>query len=119
MANLSALCRAGETLVVKRVSITQPVQDKIEGIFKAQAAALLDGNDEEIQFGSDWKPDADEILVMDLPAEAQAVLQALDGSVISLPTINASNFTAESIKALCVPIESGGSRRLLIQLFTS
>ena len=61
MANLFALCRPQNHLIVKRVKITQPVQAKIEGVFQAQAAAFLDGVTEEVEFGGDWKPDSDEI----------------------------------------------------------
>jgi hypothetical protein len=119
MANLFALCRPNGSLQIKRVSVTQPVQDKIEGVFQQQATAFFDGVAEEIDFGSDWKPDPDEVLVMETPNEAAAIVQALDGDAIGLPIVNAANFVGEGIKALFIAVGSGASRRVLMQLFTA
>lgn len=118
MTNLYALCRNSGQLSVKRVKITQPVQAKLEGIFQAQAGAFLDGISEEIEFGGDWKPDSDEILVMNAPQEADVIIQALDNNPIALPTIDAANFIGEGIKALFTATENG-HRRVLIQLFNA
>jgi hypothetical protein len=120
MANLFALCRSGGgVLQVKHVSVTQPVQDKIEGIFQQQAAAFMDGVTEEIEFGSDWKPDADEILVMAAPEEAAVMTQALDGTVIEQPVLNAANFVGEGIKGIFTSVGEAAARRVLIQLFSA
>jgi hypothetical protein len=118
VTNLYALCRLEGQLVVKRVKITQPVQLKIEGIFQTQAAIFLDGVSEEIEFGGDWKPDSDEVLVMDIPQEANVIAAALDSNPVSLPTVDAVNFQAESIKALFTAFQNG-HRRIFIQLFTA
>jgi hypothetical protein len=119
MANLLALCRTNGELQIKRVSVTQTVQDKVEGLFKAQAAAFLDGVSEEVEFGGDWKPDADEILVMDAPAEAATLTVAVAGNPMALAVIDAAAFGGENIKALCVSVGDGGNQRILIQLFTA
>lgn len=83
-----------------------------------QANAFLDGVEEEIEFGTDWKPDADEILVMNAPQEASVIESTLDQNPISLPPLNASNFQGEGIKALFTALQNG-HRRVLIQLFNS
>jgi Kiwa protein KwaB-like len=119
MANLFALCRPNDALQVKRVSVTQPVQDKIEGVFQQQATAFVDGITEEIEFGSDWKPDPDEMMVMDAPAETAAIIQALDGNPLAWPVLNAANFIGEGIKALFIAVGSGAAKRVLMQLFTA
>ena len=74
MANLFAFCRQANQPIIKRVSVTGPVQAKIGGIFQGQEAAFLEGVSEEVDFGGDWKPDDDEILVIDAPDEAQLLV---------------------------------------------
>jgi hypothetical protein len=120
MTNLFALCRDhGGALQVKRVRLTQPVQAKIEGLFQAQTAAFLDGISEEVDFAGDWKPDSDEILVIDAPAEADAISNALSANPTSLPDIDGQNFQAENIKGLFVALQHGGQTRISIQLFSA
>lgn len=119
MANLFAICRQGGKIEVKRVVISKDVQDKIGGVFTAQLAAFLDGITEEVQFGTDWHPDSDEILVMDAPEEALAIQAALTGEVVALPTIDSANFVDEGIKALAIVNGTADSPRILIQSFTA
>jgi hypothetical protein len=119
MAHLFALCRQNGAIIIKRVSVTQQVQDKIEGIFQQQATAFQEGITEEIAFGSDWKPDPDELMVMDAPNETQIIVQALDGNPLGLPILNAANFIGEGIKSLFVAVGDGAAKRVLMQLFTA
>ncbi len=119
MTNLYALCRPTGTAEVKRVRISQPVQAKIEGLFQGQAAAFLDGIDEEIEFGGDWKPDSDEILVIDAPDEATLITAALAANPMALPDIDAANFLGEQIKALFVSVQNGAHSQVLIQGFSA
>jgi hypothetical protein len=120
MTNLYALCRrTGGPLEVKRVRLTQPVQAKIEGVFQGQATAFLDGISEEVEFGGDWKPDADEILVIDAPAEADIITAALAANPVSLPDVDATNFLGEGIKGLFISVQNGGRTQVLIQLFSA
>lgn len=117
--NLFALCRPARQLEVKRVSLTQPVQAKIEGIFQAQASAFLDGVSEEIDFCGDWKPDSDELLVIDVPAEGSVINAAVSANPVSLQNIDAANFEGEAIKGLFVSMQSGGRSRIVIQSFSA
>ncbi|MFC4167287.1 Kiwa anti-phage protein KwaB-like domain-containing protein [Teichococcus aestuarii] len=120
MSNLFALCRdKNDEPVVKRVRLTQSVQAKIEGLFQAQTAAFLDGITEEVDFSGDWKPDSDELLVIDAPAEADLIAAALDANTVSLPEIDGGHFQSENIRALFVPLHSGGQFKISIQLFTA
>jgi hypothetical protein len=119
MTNLFSLCRINRELIVKRVSLVQPVQAKLEGLFQAQANAFLDGVSEEVQFEGDWKPDADQIMVIDAPQEVAVIYQALANNVIGLPVLDAANFIGENIKALFVPVKNGASTRILIQAFNA
>ncbi|WP_437871998.1 Kiwa anti-phage protein KwaB-like domain-containing protein [Methylorubrum extorquens] len=119
MVNLFAICRNIDGLEVKRVVLDQTVQTKIEGVFTGQASAFLDGITDEVPFGSDWRPDADEILVMDTPPEAQFILDEITGDITALNTLDAKNFIGENIKALVVATGPEGSKRLLMQLFSA
>jgi hypothetical protein len=54
MTNLLALCKPpNDGLTIKRVQITQPVQDVIGGLFQQQAIEFLEGIEEEVAFGGD------------------------------------------------------------------
>jgi hypothetical protein len=119
MTNLLALCKPpNDGLTIKRVQITQPVQDVIGGLFQQQAIEFLEGIEEEVAFGGDWKPDTDEILVLDAPNEV-ALMQAALANPVGLPTVAAANFMNESIKGLFVGAGNGAGARILIQSFTA
>jgi hypothetical protein len=120
MTNLYALCRdQNNDPVVKRVLLTQPLQAKIEVLFQTQTAAFLDGVTEEVDFTGDWKPDTDEMLVIDAPTEAQAITTALAANAVAIPEIDGRHFQTENIRALFVQLQSGGQTRVAIQLFTA
>jgi hypothetical protein len=119
MTNLFALCKnQNETVTVKRVEISQTVQSLLEGLFQQQENEFLNGVEEEIAFGGDYKPDTDEVLYLNAPAEI-AIMNAAADNPISLPTINDSNFSTEAIKGLFVTFGPEERRRHLIQSFAA
>lgn len=119
MVNLFALCRSSGVLEVKRVALAQPVQAKVGGIFQGQAINFLQNVNEEVEFSGGWKPDDDEILVMNPPAEAAVIAAAQTANPISLPEIDASNFMAEGIRGLFIIDGAGPAQRVLIQAFSA
>lgn len=119
MTNLFALCRVEGLLQVKRVSLVQQVQDKIAGLFQAQANAFLDGVSEEVMFEGDWKPDGDEIFVIDAPSEVEIINNAVAANPMTLPVVQAANFVGECIKALFVTDDSRSEARILLQVFSA
>jgi Domain of unknown function (DUF4868) len=119
MVNLFALCRAAAGLQVKRVALAQPVQAKVGTIFQTQANSFLNGINEEVDFSGDWKPDDDELLVIDAPAEAAVITATIAANPISLPEIDAQNFMAEGIRGLFVIEPVGQDHRVLIQAFSA
>ncbi len=119
MTTLYAACRLGAALEVKHVRVTQQVQAKLGGIFEQQAVAFLEGINEEVPFNGDWKPDADELLTMDLPDEAAALVATAGVNPMAVPDLDTANFADEGIKALFVPSQVGGRPRVLIQLFSA
>lgn len=112
--NLFAACRTDEEgLIVKRVRVTQPVQQQIEQLFLGQEQAFMQGITEEVDFDGAWKPDANEILSIDMPDEATVFTTAIAANPMSLPDIDAANISDESVRALFV----GDADRILIQRF--
>lgn len=117
--NLLALCRDANGVSIKRIPMDGALQNPVMQIFANQEAAFRAGRPNEVAFDGDWNPDDDELLVLNATAEANAMVAAATGNVLALPTINAANFGAESIKALFVGVNAGGGMRLLVQRFTA
>jgi hypothetical protein len=117
--NLLALCRHGGDYQVKRVQVTAQVQSLLEGIFTQQEQEFFDGITEEVPFDGGWRPERDELLDVDAPPEATAVLAAAQSNLVSLPDVDAAHFTSEGIRGLCVLMGRPGGDRLLIQNFSA
>lgn len=121
MSNLIALCKPQSGHVIfKRVQISQPLQEKISGLFQQQALDFMEGVDEEVEFGSDWKPDTNEVMTIGAPDEILKLESILDQTPLELDRIDAQNFQGEGIRALAVAVGNGnGGRRVLVQRFTA
>ena len=117
MAQLYAACRITNQLQVKHVQLTNQVQGQLDGIFLAQEAAFLQGIVNEVAFTGDWKPDDDELLVLQGLPEIQLLLDAANQNAIALPVLDVGNFQAENVRALFTAVGVGPQRRLLLQLF--
>lgn len=112
--NLFAACRSQDNeLSVKRVRVTQPVQDEIEQIFLAQEAQFMDGVAEEAEFSGDWQPDDDEIQYIEATEEALAVVQVIAQNALAHEDIDSSRFAEQNVRGLFV----GDDRRVLVQRF--
>jgi len=117
--NLLAVCGPETALVVKRVKISAEVQSQLEGIFIQQEQIFVEGITEEVVFDGGWNPEANEHLVAQVTDEAANVFAAAQGNVVALPEIDASNFEAESIRALAVLVHRPSGPRLLLQEFSA
>ncbi|WP_372529319.1 hypothetical protein [Parvularcula marina] len=87
-------------------------------MFLDQEARLKNARPNETDFDGDWKPDEDELLVLDNSDEVTDVVNAAIGNAVALPRINTTNFENEQIKALITCEGAAGAERLLIQRFT-
>lgn len=118
--NLFAACRnnAGQ-LIVKRVRLDANVQQAVENIFAQQEAGFRHGIVDEIAFDGAWKPDDDELLTIDVPAEAQVIVDTIAANAMAIPDINAAAFAGEGIKALFTGRIVNGQTVVLVQRFTS
>jgi hypothetical protein len=117
--NLLALCRLQGSFIVKRVKVAAGVQQILEGIFTQQEQQFFEGVSDEILFDGGWRPEKNELLYVAASAEAAAVFSAAQSSVVSLPELDASHFSSEGIRALCVLMKNPSGPRLLLQNFTS
>jgi hypothetical protein len=118
--NLFAACRDGAgQLSVKRVRLNADVQRAVEEIFAQQEAAFRAGVEHEVQFDGGWNPDEDELLVIDIPPEAQILVETLNANALAVPDINTEAFAAEGIKALFTGRVENDATTVLVQRFTS
>lgn len=118
MAQLYAACRAGGVLTVRHVQLANQLQGQLDGLFQAQETAFLAGVAEEIDFDGGWKPDDDELLVINGLPEVQILLAAANQNAIALPVLDVQNFANESVKALFTALGDAPNKRLLIQNFS-
>ena len=117
--NLFAACRVNGDLVPKRVSLNEEVRQKIADLFREQEEEFLDGVTEEIPYNGNWKPDNEELLIIDMPQEACIFEKTITANATSIPRIKASNFSDEGIKALFTGISAGESTKIFVQKFTA
>ena len=116
--NLFAACRNGDGLVTKRVPLNAQLQEDIADMFDDQEARFLKGVTEEVPFEGSWKPDADQLMFIDVPPEASALIDVVRSSPVSVPTIATDRFAEEGIKALFCGKPSGAPESVLVQQFT-
>ena len=112
--NIFALCKINNNLEVRKISVTNAVQLKIEQIFEEQKNNFNAGIREIVHFTGDWRPENDELLEIPIPQEANIIIQALEMNLTGIQELNLNNFETEPIKALFGQIENG---EILIQLF--
>jgi len=116
---LLAYCKNAQGNVVKRIPMTNPVQNRLEAVFLSQEVAFRAGRPNEVAFDGDWNPDEDELLTLDISPEVSAVIDAANGNALALPVIDTAHFEAENIKALITVASNGAATRLLVQRFTA
>jgi len=117
--NLFAACRMDGELSAKRVRLDATVQQAIENIFAQQEAQFREGVTEEVAFDGSWKPDDEEFLTIDVPAEAAIFEATIRGNATAVPDLDAAHFAEEGIKALFTGTVRHGAAKVLVQRFTS
>lgn len=117
--NLFAACRMDGELSAKRVHLDATVQQAIENIFAQQEAKFREGVTDEVAFDGSWKPDEEEFLTIDVPAEAAIFEATILGNATAIPDLDATHFAEEGIKALFTGSARNGAAKVLVQRFTS
>lgn len=117
--NLFAACRHNGGLVVRRVRLDASVQASVTALFASQENSFRNGVDEEVDFNGAWNPEANELLTIDIPTEAEVFDDAINANASSIQDIDTSNFIDEGIRALFTGAVVNGNSKVLVQRFTS
>ena len=117
--NLFAACRINGELKTKRVPLGGDVQQAVTAEFSRQEEQFRSGVTNEIDFDGRWKPDENEFLTIDVPAEAQVFHDTIEANATAVPSINTKTFEDEGIRALFTGMKANGITRILVQRFTS
>lgn len=112
--NLFALCKIKKKLEVRKISINNPLQEKVLQIFEQQKIKFNENVKQIVSFTGDWKPDNDEIFEIDLPADANIIVEALNANLTTIEELNLDNFEKEPIKAL---FGRNNNNEIMIQSF--
>lgn len=115
--NLFALVKVGDVVQVRRIRMSGPLQQQITRLFLQQQDKFLQGIDTEISFNGDWKPDANEILVISGLDEIGLMQEAISGNPTAYDDLDLSKLDEETIKALFSGSHDGGQYVIQIQRF--
>jgi len=116
--NIFALCETEDGFVVKRIPVTNALQQELVNLFRDQEAKFVSNVSAEVAFSGDWTPDDDELLTIDLPEEGQVIVDAVTGNTLALPALDAANFAGEGVKAIFTGIQQPGGYKVLVQKFS-
>ena len=117
--NLFAACQTNGELKAKRVPLSGDIQQTVAAEFNKQEEQFRSGVTNEVDFDGRWKPDENEFLTIDVPAEAQVFHDTIEANAMAIPSINTKIFEDEGIKALFTGVTTDGITRILVQRFTS
>ena len=117
--NLFAACRTDGALVAKHVRLEETVQEQVEHLFAGQETEFWNDMADEVPFDGRWKPDAHELLTIDIPQEAEIFESTINANAVSIPDIDIRGFADEGIRALFTGASTNGSAKVLVQRFTS
>jgi len=117
--NLFAACRVGNGLIAKRVRLDLNVQQAIEAVFSQQEGYFRNGVTDEVDFDGSWRPDENEVLVMDIPNDAQMFVDTVNANAVAIPDLDTAAFDQENIKALFTGTVNNGATKVLIQQFSA
>ena len=109
---------AGSTQI-KRIRVKGPLQTELITLFSNQVVEFNKDIDLEIPFNGDWKPDANEVLVLDDVAEAKLMINAINANASSFKDLQLANFKSEPVKAIFTGVVDNGVTTVFIQKFSS
>lgn len=119
MPSLFAACRVEGVLQVKRVRLDAAVQRSVMDLFEGQEQEFREGVTDEVPFCGNWNPDPEEVLTIEIPAEAEIFEATIRGNATAVPNVDTEHFTEEGIKALFTGRVRNNRATVLIQRFTS
>jgi hypothetical protein len=118
--NFFALIRDDSgSCLIKRIRVNQPLQTELVQVFEDQRILFERGVDTEITFNGDWKPESNEVLVINDIRESNLMVDATTANASSFSDVVISNFTNEPIKAIFTGINADGVVKVFVQKFSS
>ncbi|EGQ8518231.1 DUF4868 domain-containing protein [Vibrio parahaemolyticus] len=104
---------------VKRIRVQGQLQGELITLFNDQFNSFNHNIDTEVPFNGDWKPDANELLVLADVTEAQEMIDAINANASSFNDLQLSNFNSEPIKAIFTGFVQNSETTVLVQKFSS
>lgn len=117
--NFFAVIKANSNIEIKRIRVNQELQSELIQLFEEQRLYFNEGVDTEVNFNGDWKPDSNEVLVIENISEAVTLIDAVNANGSSFPDLQLSNFKNEPIKAIFTGIRTGNITKVYLQKFSS
>ncbi len=118
--NFFALIRDNSgSCLIKRIRVDKPLQIELAKNFEGQRVSFEKGVDAEIPFNGDWKPDSNEVLVINDIDESILMVNAITANASSFSHVAISNFKNEPIKAIFTGTSSDGVVKVFVQKFSS
>lgn len=114
-----AICRIGAENVVKRIPIRAAVQGELEQLFDTQEESFLAGRDEEVDFDGDWKPDSNQLLVINDGELASILTDTFNNGPAAYEQLDISNYAEAGIKGVFTHSDVQQGRVLLQRFQTS
>ena len=108
----------GMTCTVRRVQLDGTIQGQVEGIFGSQEQQFFENIEEEIPFDGTWKPDPEQLLIVETPPAARVFLEALEENPVAIPTIDTEKFGTQRIRGLFIGKVVNGRTSALVQRFS-
>lgn len=112
----SALCRINDALTVRRIPLKAGLQGELEQMFDRQEQDFLNGRDEEIDFNGDWKPDPNQLMVIDDGPLLQVFNHTIEVGPAAFEHLDVTDHQAAGIKAIFTH-SATQEGRILIQRF--
>lgn len=114
-----AFCRVDDATMVRRIPLRVGVQAELEQLFDNQEQAFLQGRDEEVEFNGDWKPDDNQLLVIEDEELIAPFAQTLEDGPAAYDQLDISDYDEVGIKAIFTRSAAVRGRILLQRFRTS
>lgn len=102
MSGLYAVCKDGNSIVVKRVPLDRDIQDEVNVLFRQQRNEFFEPINRETPYLGAYSPDDDQLLTVQNIPEIAIISEALDGNATALEVLDSENLRGERVKALCI-----------------
>ncbi len=111
-----AFCRTNNENPIYRIPITREIQDDLEQLFYDQEQSFLANRDEEVNFNGDWKPESNQLLIIENEELAKPFARTFERTPAAYEQLDIEQIENTGIKGIFTHANSG-NRRILLQRF--